>query len=98
MNAGVGSLPYFGLVVGELIAFVAVVLTNGSYVKKLKANNNVPVPEWRLPLVMAGEHLYSQQACSSLAGLAIRTVFRGSFPHSQDFSPALGSSRSSCNC
>jgi DHA1 family multidrug resistance protein-like MFS transporter len=59
MNAGVGSLPYFGLVIGELIAFVAVVLMNGSYVKKLQANNNVPVPEWRLPLVMAGAPIFA---------------------------------------
>jgi DHA1 family multidrug resistance protein-like MFS transporter len=59
MNAGVGSLPYFGLVIGELIAFVVVVLMNGSYVKKLQANNNVPVPEWRLPLVMAGGPIFA---------------------------------------
>jgi DHA1 family multidrug resistance protein-like MFS transporter len=59
MNAGVGSLPYFGLVVGELIAFCAVVATNKSYVKKLKANNNIPVPEWRLPLVMAGAPIFA---------------------------------------
>jgi len=59
MNAGVGSLPYFGLIVGELIAFIAVVATNKSYVKKLKANNNVPVPEWRLPLVMAGAPVFA---------------------------------------
>jgi hypothetical protein len=43
-SAGVGSFPYFGFVVGELIAFVAVVLINESYVKKLMFNNNVPGP------------------------------------------------------
>ncbi|KAE8447016.1 hypothetical protein EG329_011150 [Mollisiaceae sp. DMI_Dod_QoI] len=54
MNAGVGGLTYIGLVIGEIIAFIFVVLANPSYVRKLKANNNIPVPEWRLPLVMVG--------------------------------------------
>ena len=57
-NAGVGGLPYFGLVIGELIAFLVVVYMNPSYVKKLKANNNIPVPEWRLPIVMVGGILF----------------------------------------
>jgi DHA1 family multidrug resistance protein-like MFS transporter len=47
MNPGVGGLPYFGMVLGELIGFLCVVLLNTSYVKKLKANNDIPVPEWR---------------------------------------------------
>lgn len=58
-NAGVGGLPYFGLVVGEILAFISVMLTNPAYVRKLKANNNVPVPEWRLPLVMLGAPLFA---------------------------------------
>lgn len=53
-NAGVGSLPYFGLLIGVLIGFVVVAATNGSYVKKLEANNGIPVPEWRLPIVIVG--------------------------------------------
>jgi MFS transporter, DHA1 family, multidrug resistance protein len=40
----VGGLPYFGFVVGELIAFVAVVLINEYFVKKLMFNNNIPGP------------------------------------------------------
>lgn len=47
MNPGVGGLPYFGMVAGELIAFFVVVYQNPAYVKKLKANDNIPVPEWR---------------------------------------------------
>jgi len=47
MNPGVGGLPYFGMVLGELIAFGVVVYINPAYVRKLKANNNIPVPEWR---------------------------------------------------
>ena len=54
MSPGVGGLPYFGLIIGELIAFVAVVLMNPAYIRKLEANGGVPVPEWRLPLVIAG--------------------------------------------
>ncbi|KAI9669964.1 MAG: hypothetical protein M1831_007000 [Alyxoria varia] len=54
MSPGVGGLPYFGMVIGELIAFTAVVIMNPGYVKKLEANSNVPVPEWRLPLVLVG--------------------------------------------
>ncbi len=53
-NEGVGGLPYFGMVLGEIIAFVVVVLTNPGYIRKLEANHNVPVPEWRLPMSIAG--------------------------------------------
>jgi DHA1 family multidrug resistance protein-like MFS transporter len=60
MNPGVGGLPYFGLVTSEIIAFIIIVLMNPSYVKKLKANNNIPVPEWRLPLVMVGAPVFAQ--------------------------------------
>jgi DHA1 family multidrug resistance protein-like MFS transporter len=58
-NAGVAGLPYFGLVIGEVIAFTYVVLSNPSYIRKLKANNNIPVPEWRLPIVMVGGILFA---------------------------------------
>ncbi|EMC93255.1 hypothetical protein BAUCODRAFT_568109 [Baudoinia panamericana UAMH 10762] len=51
---GVNGLPYIGLIIGVMIGFVCVVLMNPGYVKKLKANNNIPVPEWRLPLTMVG--------------------------------------------
>lgn len=53
-NRGVGGLPYFGMVLGEAIGFVVVALLNKSYVRKLKANNNIPVPEWRIPVAIAG--------------------------------------------
>lgn len=47
------------MIAGELIAFAVIVSTNASYVKKLKANNNIPVPEWRLPISMVGGVLFS---------------------------------------
>ncbi len=53
-SLGVAGLPYVALIVGVSIGLLYLVLTNKSYVKKLKANNNVPVPEWRLPLPMVG--------------------------------------------
>jgi DHA1 family multidrug resistance protein-like MFS transporter len=59
MNAGVGGLAYFGLVIGEIIAFGFVLVGNPSYVRKLKANNNIPVPEWRLPIVMVAGPIFA---------------------------------------
>ena len=53
-SPGVGGLPYFGFILGEILGFIAIVLVNPAYVRKLEANHNVPVPEWRLPVVMAG--------------------------------------------
>ena len=53
-NEGVGGLPYFGMIAGELIAFAYIVAGNGAYVRKLQANNNIPVPEWRLPVAIVG--------------------------------------------
>lgn len=47
------------MLVGELIGLVITVFMNGSYARKLLANNNVPVPEWRLPLAMAGAPIFA---------------------------------------
>ena len=53
-NAGVAGLPYFGMILGVAIGFCAVVATQSDYVKKLQANDNIPVPEWRLPIPIVG--------------------------------------------
>ncbi len=58
-NEGVGGLPYFGMIAGELLAFGVIVFQNGSYVRKLAANNNIPVPEWRLPIAIVGGVAFS---------------------------------------
>ncbi|KAL5121438.1 hypothetical protein ACEQ8H_000509 [Pleosporales sp. CAS-2024a] len=58
-TAGVSGLAYFGMVLGEVIAFVVIVAANPRYVKKLQANNNIPVPEWRLPISMLGGVLFA---------------------------------------
>ena len=53
-SLGVSGIPYMALIVGVMIGFICIVALNGSYVKKLEANNNIPVPEWRLPIAMVG--------------------------------------------
>jgi DHA1 family multidrug resistance protein-like MFS transporter len=54
MNLGVGSLPFIGLIVGEILAGAYILYDQRSYSKKLEANNDVPVPEWRLPPAILG--------------------------------------------
>ena len=58
-SLGVAGIPYMALIVGVMIGFAAIVLSNGGYAKKLEANNNVPVPEWRLPITMAGGIIFA---------------------------------------
>jgi DHA1 family multidrug resistance protein-like MFS transporter len=54
MNLGVGGLPFFGMITGQLLAGVFIFIRQPGYQKKLAANNDVPVPEWRLPEVIIG--------------------------------------------
>ena len=58
-NEGVGGLPFIGMILGELIAGIVIVIRQPAYNRKLEANNNVPVPEWRLPEVIAGGVAFS---------------------------------------
>jgi DHA1 family multidrug resistance protein-like MFS transporter len=58
-SPGIGGLAYFGMVAGEVIAFIIIVVDNPRYVRKLDANNNIPVPEWRLPIAMVGGVLFT---------------------------------------
>ena len=53
-NPGLSGLTFFGMIIGQLIAGVVVLLMQPSYQRKLKANNGIPVPEWRLPIVIVG--------------------------------------------
>ncbi|KAL1306912.1 hypothetical protein AAFC00_005555 [Neodothiora populina] len=59
MNKGVGGLPYFGMIVGEFIAGGYIIWTQPSYNRKLAANGNIPIPEWRLPPAIVGGFLFS---------------------------------------
>jgi DHA1 family multidrug resistance protein-like MFS transporter len=55
MNEGVGGLPFIGLIIGEFSGGAYILFSQKSYVRKLVANNDVPVPEWRLwPAVVGG--------------------------------------------
>ena len=54
MTSGVAGLTFFGMITGQIIAGVVVLLQQPWYQRKLAANNGVPVPEWRLPSVIAG--------------------------------------------
>ncbi|KAJ5121266.1 uncharacterized protein N7515_009227 [Penicillium bovifimosum] len=54
MNLGVGSLPFIGLIIGEFLAGAYILYDQKAYTKKLAANNNIPVPEWRLPPAIVG--------------------------------------------
>jgi len=47
------------MIVGQLIAGITVLLQQPWYQRKLAANNGVPVPEWRLPSVVAGGASFS---------------------------------------
>ncbi|KAF4587640.1 major facilitator superfamily [Ophiocordyceps camponoti-floridani] len=53
-SLGEAGLTFFGMIIGVLIAGIVVFAQQPWYQRKLKANNGVPVPEWRLPSVMAG--------------------------------------------
>lgn len=59
MNRGVGSLPLLAMVVGELFACLYLILEQPAYLNKLRANNDVNIPEWRLPPMMVGGVLYA---------------------------------------
>jgi len=42
------------MIAGQFLSGISVLLQQPWYQRKLLANNNVPVPEWRLPSVIAG--------------------------------------------
>lgn len=54
MNPGVGGLPFFGMIVGQLLAGLFIFIRQPAYQRKLAANNDIPIPEWRLPEIIIG--------------------------------------------
>ncbi|KAF1841044.1 major facilitator superfamily [Cucurbitaria berberidis CBS 394.84] len=64
MNLGVGGLPFLGMVTGQLLAGTLIFIRQPGYQKKLAANNNVPIPEWRLPEVIIGGICFSVGMCT----------------------------------
>lgn len=59
MNRGVGSLPLFGMLVGQVFACGYMIWQQPQYLRKFEANNQVNVPEWRLPPMVLGGTLFS---------------------------------------
>ncbi|KAM7222007.1 Major facilitator superfamily domain containing protein [Rhypophila decipiens] len=53
-SAGVSGLAFFGMITGQIIAGITVLMQQPWYQRKLAANNGMPIPEWRLPSVIAG--------------------------------------------
>lgn len=58
-NLVVGALPFLSLLIGILFGAVANITNQRFYVKRYKANNNRPVPEARLPPMMAGSIFFA---------------------------------------
>ncbi|PLB52212.1 synaptic vesicle transporter [Aspergillus steynii IBT 23096] len=54
MNMGVGGLAFIGLIIGELVGGVYILILQSSYARKLAANGDKPIPEWRLPPAIVG--------------------------------------------
>lgn len=48
MNMGVGGLAFVGLILGELLGGVYILLIQRSYARRLAENGDKPIPEWRL--------------------------------------------------
>ncbi|KAI8936523.1 hypothetical protein NX059_006927 [Plenodomus lindquistii] len=59
MSLGVGGLPFIGMIIGQLLAGTLIFIRQPGYQKKLAANNNIPIPEWRLPEVIVGGVCFS---------------------------------------
>ncbi|KJK63893.1 Major Facilitator Superfamily protein [Aspergillus parasiticus SU-1] len=59
MNPGLSGLTFFGLIIGQVLACGFVLSQQSIYVKKLIANKNVPVPEWRLPPAIIGAPIFT---------------------------------------
>ncbi|KAL6860950.1 major facilitator superfamily domain-containing protein [Trichoderma novae-zelandiae] len=53
-NAGQSGLTFFGMIIGELLATLTIIMQVPWYNRKLEANHGIPLPEWRLPNMMAG--------------------------------------------
>lgn len=59
MSTGVGGLTFIGLVIGVVMGATFVLSFQKPYMRKLAANDNVPIPEWRLPPCIVGGFAFS---------------------------------------
>lgn len=53
-NKGLGGLAYFGMIIGEFLGGFFIIALQPWYNKKLDSNNEIPIPEWRLPPAIIG--------------------------------------------
>lgn len=58
-SKGIGGLAYFGMIIGEFLGGFFIILLQPRYVKKLASNNDIPIPEWRLPPAIIGGIAFS---------------------------------------
>jgi DHA1 family multidrug resistance protein-like MFS transporter len=54
MHGGVASLPFIGLIIGQLIACLFILSQHASYANKLHSNGGIGIPEWRLSPTLIG--------------------------------------------
>jgi MFS transporter, DHA1 family, multidrug resistance protein len=59
MKPGVGGLPYFGLMVGEICAVGAIFGMQPWIMKKARLNHGKMMPEWQLPIAVPGAVAFS---------------------------------------
>jgi MFS transporter, DHA1 family, multidrug resistance protein len=59
MKPGVSGLTFIGLMVGQLFAGGFILSQRSSYVRKLAANHNTAIPEWRLAPTVVGAPVFA---------------------------------------
>jgi DHA1 family multidrug resistance protein-like MFS transporter len=59
MSPGVGGLAFIGLIVGQLFACAFIISRHSIYARKLAANHNITIPEWRLDTAIIGAPVFS---------------------------------------
>lgn len=59
MSRGIAGLAFIGLTIGQLLPCGFIVSRHSDYARKLAANDNVPIPEWRLLPATVGAPIFT---------------------------------------
>ncbi|KAL4928884.1 MFS transporter/fungal specific transcription factor domain-containing protein [Aspergillus undulatus] len=59
MAPGIAGLAFIGLIIGAFLAVGFIIFQHAGYAKKVAANGNVPVPEWRLSSTAVGAPVFA---------------------------------------
>ena len=59
MSPGTSGLTFIGLIVGQLLACALILSQQPIYTRKLAANHNTPIPEWRLTPSIIGAPVFT---------------------------------------